>query len=98
MTSTRPAVVEVTPPPYPIPYGLSQNKARGTDAFLLICVGASAGGLEAYSKLMDVLQPKTDMAFILVQHLDPAHASMMVDLLTEHTKMKVLLAAHGMRI
>ena len=98
MTPTRPAVVGATPPPNLIPYGLSQNKARGTDAFILVCIGASAGGLEACIKLMDGLQPKTEMAFILVQHLAPAHDSMMVELLTEHTKMKVLQAAHRMRI
>ena len=38
------------------------------------------------------------MAFILVQHLDPTHESMMVELLAGHTAMKVLQAADGMRI
>jgi two-component system, chemotaxis family, CheB/CheR fusion protein len=36
------------------------------------------------------------MAFILIQHLDPTHASMMVDLLAGHTPMKVQQAADGM--
>jgi two-component system CheB/CheR fusion protein len=98
MTSTRAAAAEMTPPPDPIPHDLSQNKARGNDTFLLVCVGASAGGLDACSKLMDVLSPDSGMAFILVQHLDPTHASMMVELLTEHTRMKVLQAEQGMLI
>jgi two-component system CheB/CheR fusion protein len=38
------------------------------------------------------------MAFILVQHLDPTHKSMMVDLLADHTAMTVLEAADGMKI
>ena len=38
------------------------------------------------------------MAFIIVQHLDPSHDSMMVDLLAGHTSMPVLLAADGMPI
>ena len=38
------------------------------------------------------------MAFILVQHLDPTHESMMVDLLASHTAMKVLEAKNGMPI
>jgi two-component system CheB/CheR fusion protein len=38
------------------------------------------------------------MAFILVQHLDPTHESMMVDLLANHTSMKVRQATDGMRI
>ncbi len=38
------------------------------------------------------------MAFILVQHLDPTHESMLVDLLAGHTSMTVLQAADGMPI
>ncbi len=40
----------------------------------------------------------TGMAFILIQHLDPTHASMMVDLLAGHTPLKVQQAADGMPI
>ena len=40
--------------------------------------------------------PATGMAFTLIQHLDPTHPSMMVDLLAGHTPMKVLQAADGM--
>jgi two-component system, chemotaxis family, CheB/CheR fusion protein len=43
-----------------------------------------------------VLPARTGMAFILIQHLDPTHASMMVDLLTGHTPLKVREAADGM--
>jgi chemotaxis response regulator CheB len=38
------------------------------------------------------------MAFILVQHLDPTHESMMVDLLAGHTSMTVRQATDGMLI
>ena len=38
------------------------------------------------------------MAFVLIQHLDPKHQSMMVDLLTGHTPMKVLQATDGMQL
>jgi two-component system, chemotaxis family, CheB/CheR fusion protein len=98
MTSTRPGAAEVTPLPDSAQQGRSQDKARGTDAFLLVCIGASAGGLDACGRLLDVLPPESGMAFILVQHLDPTHASMMVELLSEHTKMRVLPAAHDLRI
>jgi two-component system, chemotaxis family, CheB/CheR fusion protein len=43
-----------------------------------------------------VLPASTGMAFILIQHLDPTHASMMVDLLAGHTPMKVQQASEGM--
>jgi two-component system CheB/CheR fusion protein len=65
-------------------------------SFPVVGIGASAGGLEAISKLLDALPGDTGMAFILVQHLDPTHASMMVDLLSSHTKMTVLQAVNGM--
>ena len=47
---------------------------------------------------MAVLPPKTGMAFILVQHLDPTHESMMVDLLAGHTTMTVRQATDGMLV
>ncbi|BDG70466.1 chemotaxis protein CheB [Roseomonas fluvialis] len=66
--------------------------------FNVVGIGASAGGLEACRALMDALPAATGMAFILVQHLDPTHQSMMVDLLAQHTAMPVLQATDGMRI
>ncbi len=59
-------------------------------------MGASAGGLEACSKLVEGLPASNGMAFILVQHLDPTHESMMVDLLAGHTSMTVRQATDGM--
>ncbi len=47
---------------------------------------------------MDGLHADCGMAFILVQHLDPTHESMMVGLLADHTKMTVLQAEDGMRM
>ena len=47
---------------------------------------------------MDALPADFGMAFILVQHLDPNHESMLVDLLAGHTSMPVLQATDGMPI
>src|SRR5580704_9356902 len=66
--------------------------------FLVVGLGASAGGLEALYKLFDALPCDTGMAFILVLHLDPTHESMMVGLLAGHTPMPVTEAANGTRI
>src|SRR5579863_6824187 len=68
------------------------------DDFLVVGLGASAGGLDALYKLFDALPPDTGMAFVLIQHLDPTHGSMMVGLLAGHTAMPVLEAADGMPI
>jgi two-component system, chemotaxis family, CheB/CheR fusion protein len=64
----------------------------------IVAIGASAGGLDACRKLLDALPEQTGMVFILVQHLDPTHESMMVDLLTRHTSMTVRQATDGMRV
>jgi two-component system CheB/CheR fusion protein len=66
--------------------------------FPVVGLGASAGGLEAFTKLLTVLSADSGMAFILIQHLDPTHESMMVTLLGSHTSMKVLQATDGMKI
>ena len=66
--------------------------------FPVVGIGASAGGLEAFTKLFDALPADSGMAFILIQHLDPTHESMMVALLSSHTAMKVLQAVDGMTI
>ena len=52
-------------------------------------IGASAGGLEACTGLLDALPPMPGTAFILVQHLDPSHESLMAELLSTHTTMVV---------
>src|SRR5258706_5675212 len=64
----------------------------------VVGVGASAGGLEALNKLFDALPPDSGMAFVLIQHLDPTHPSMMAGLLAAHTAMTVLEAGEGMRV
>ncbi len=72
--------------------------APGPESLFLAGIGASAGGLEACSKLVEALNPADGMAYILVQHLDPTHASMMVDLLSSHTQLPIREARDGMKI
>ncbi len=67
-------------------------------AILVIGLGASAGGLDAFQKFFGAMPPDSGAAFILVQHLDPTHPSMMVELLSEHTAMNVCHAAEGMLV
>lgn len=64
----------------------------------VVAIGASSGGLEACTKMLDSLPAPTGMAFVLVQHLDPNHPSLLVELLAEHTAMAVLQAEDGMTI
>ena len=60
---------------------LAQAQTSHAQAFRIVGIGASAGGLEACSSFLDAMPGDSGMAFILVQHLDPTHQSMMVDLL-----------------
>src|SRR6478609_7782978 len=73
--------------------------ARGVIVtFPVVALGASAGGLEACTRFMTALPTATGMAFILVQHLDPSHESMMADLLAKHTSMPVREVENGTAI
>ena len=74
---------------------VTRAKPSGAAAVPVIAIGASAGGLEATSRLFDALGPATGMAFIVVQHLDPSHKSLLADLLAIHTAMAVVEAADG---
>jgi two-component system CheB/CheR fusion protein len=73
-------------------------KARSMPIEPRVRGSGAARRLEALYKLFDALPADTGMAFVLIQHLDPAHSSMMVELLAGHTPMKVLEAADGMPI
>ncbi|MGA2116735.1 MAG: chemotaxis protein CheB [Bryobacteraceae bacterium] len=55
----------------------------------IIGVGASAGGLEAFTELLNHLPDDTGMAFVLIQHLDPKHESHLTELLSRTCKMPV---------
>lgn len=54
-----------------------------------IGIGASAGGLEALQALLQNLPTQTGACFVIVQHLSPDFKSMMLELLSKHTTMKV---------
>jgi two-component system CheB/CheR fusion protein len=72
--------------------------APGVQLPLIVGIGASAGGLEAFRTFFTHMPADTGMAFVLVQHLAPDHKSMLVDLLSASTKMPVIEAADGLEI
>jgi two-component system, chemotaxis family, CheB/CheR fusion protein len=57
--------------------------------FPIVGIGASAGGLEAFSELLHNLPEKTGMAYVLVQHLDPKHESALPEILGRTTTLPV---------
>jgi two-component system CheB/CheR fusion protein len=64
----------------------------------IVGIGGSAGGLNAYKALLDVLPFDTGMAFVIIAHLMPSANSQLVQILSRHTKMPVILAGNAMAI
>ena len=66
--------------------------------FPIVAVGASAGGLEAFSNLLRNLPSEPGIAIVFIPHLDPAHETAMVELLSRTTGLPVMQASEGMRV
>jgi two-component system CheB/CheR fusion protein len=75
-----------------------KQPTKQKSSFRVVGIGASAGGFEAFSKLLQALPTDTGMAFVFVQHLAPTHSSALSELLSKETKMPVLEARNHMRI
>ena len=66
--------------------------------FLIIGIGASAGGLEAFKGFFAAMPPDSGMAFVLIQHLAPQHTSLLTELIGRCTAMHVSECADGERV
>ncbi len=64
----------------------------------VVGLGASAGGLEAFQNFLAAVPLDAGLAYVLVQHLDPNHESMLAELLGRRTEMPVRQVSDGMRI
>jgi len=80
--------------------GQADSESVKTDAvsFPVVGIGASAGGLEAFTRLLQHLPVDTGMSFVLVQHLDPVHESALTNLLSRTTKMPVREVTNNTRV
>src|SRR5688572_2588340 len=65
-------------------------KILSPNLFPVVGIGASAGGLDAFKKLLKAIPENSGMAYVLVQHLDPTHESLLPDLLQKVTAIPVL--------
>ena len=74
------------------------DKNSGRPLTNIVAIGASAGGLEACRILLEAMPSGGGNAFVLVQHLDPVHESMLAELLSNHTRMTVVQAEDGQRL
>lgn len=76
----------------------SAENTKSKKELYVVGIGASAGGLEALESFFDNMQGDSGMAFVVVQHLSPDYKSLMVELLSKHTTMKVVRVEDGMDV
>lgn len=75
-----------------------ESRKATANSFPVVGIGASAGGLEAFTRLLKHLPVDTGMAFVLIQHLDPVHESALATLLSKTTKMPVREITNNTRV
>jgi two-component system CheB/CheR fusion protein len=80
------------------PKALAPETGVPNGSFPVVAIGASAGGLEAYTDFFRVLRPITGMSFVLVQHLDPSHHSMLTEIISKATSMPVEEVKSGTKL
>lgn len=73
----------------------SHFRVADSAAYDVVAVAASAGGLQALSRLLSALPGDFTAALVVVQHLDPRHRSLMADILSRRTALKVKQAEEG---
>lgn len=73
-----------------LPYASDRYTAQNA----IVGIGASAGGLEALEKFFPAMPADSEIAFIVVTHLDPHHISLLPTLLARKTPMTVQQAEH----
>lgn len=68
---------------------IKRQPSKTKQQFPIVGVGASAGGLDAFKKLVKAIPGDSGMAYVLVQHLDPSHESALPDILSRETNVPV---------
>ncbi len=76
----------------------NRDERRGGATCPIVGVGASAGGLEAFTELLKHLPLDTGMGFVLVQHLDPQHESALTQILTRATSLPLREVTNHLRV
>ncbi|WP_406721538.1 chemotaxis protein CheB [Thioclava litoralis] len=69
-----------------------------TNRICVVGIGASAGGLEAIREMLAQATPDANFAYVVIQHLDPNHESLLAELLGRQTALQVTQATDGVRI
>jgi chemotaxis response regulator CheB len=78
--------------------GPPEHDSATLAAIPVVGIGASAGGLKVFKRLLGLLPSDTGFAIVFVQHLNPNHRSMPAEILAQATAMPVSEAADGMPV
>jgi two-component system CheB/CheR fusion protein len=76
----------------------SSSETKTANEFPIVGIGASAGGLDPIRKLLENLSVDMGMAFVVIQHLAPGQDSLLPEILSRSTKMKVQQVQDGMQV
>jgi two-component system, chemotaxis family, CheB/CheR fusion protein len=77
---------------------VGEHRAPERGGCLIVGVGASAGGLEAFQLFLRHMPPHERLALVYVAHLDPHHASVLPEVLAHEAQMPVQAAADNTRV
>ncbi|HXV42467.1 MAG TPA: chemotaxis protein CheB [Anaerolineae bacterium] len=77
---------------------LAEPPVPPDQGLIIVGIGASAGGQEAFEKFFAHMPGDSGLAFVVVQHLDPTHKSILVELLQRYTPLQVWQVQDGMRV
>ncbi len=77
---------------------IDKELIKSSNLFPVVGIGASAGGLDAFKKLLKAIPEDSGMAYVLVQHLDPNHESLLVEILQKVTAIPVLEIADDIKV
>ena len=94
-SAKRQPVKDTLPPAKPAPSTGLHSEPQG---FLIVGIGASAGGLEAMEEFFRHTSPTSGMAFVVVSHQHAGHVSLLPSLLSKCTAMPVVEATDGMEV
>lgn len=73
----------------------NQSVNQHDDRLFFVGIGASAGGLEAVSTLVQNLSPDVNAVYILAQHMSPTHKSLLTALISRETPLPVVELTDG---
>jgi two-component system, chemotaxis family, CheB/CheR fusion protein len=66
--------------------------------FPVVGIGTSAGGIDALKMFFSAATPDSNLAFVVVQHLDPEHKSILQELLARAVSLPVHIIENGVRV